>query len=235
MTSAPKRLGRPPPFTQSAAIGLWFRTTPERQIRRGLDLAAACQPFGPRDSPPPRLPRAAAARRCCRHPGVRVPARPPPQNVAVLAHDDPCPEYQYWYGSDYGHRRVGLIAAVTIFDVAVYSKLQLKPGQGVVIEGLPAGVDLELDQAQLQSDAATAEAVILFVATAAELRQLADDVVRAARRDALAWVAYPKAGQLGTDLNRDSLARLMIERGVQPVRQVAIDEVWSALRFRPGA
>jgi hypothetical protein len=51
----------------------------------------------------------------------------------------------------------------------------------------------------------------------------------------LAWVAYPKAGQLGTDLNRDSLARLMIERGVQPVRQVAINEVWSALRFRPGS
>jgi hypothetical protein len=29
------------------------------------------------------------------------------------------------------------------------------------------------------------------------------------------------------------LAKLMIERGVQPVRQVAIDDVWSALRFRP--
>jgi hypothetical protein len=76
--------------------------------------------------------------------------------------------------------------------------------------------------------------VILFVATAAELGQRADNVVQAAKRDALAWVAYPKAGQLSTDLNRDTLARLMIERGVQPVRQVAIDEVWSALRFRPG-
>jgi len=41
--------------------------------------------------------------------------------------------------------------------------------------------------------------------------------------------------QLGTDLNRDSLAKLMIERGAQPVRQVAIDDVWSALRFRPGS
>jgi hypothetical protein len=40
-------------------------------------------------------------------------------------------------------------------------------------------------------------------------------------------------GRLGTDLNRDVLAALLTERGVQPVRQVAIDETWPALRFRP--
>jgi hypothetical protein len=52
--------------------------------------------------------------------------------------------------------------------------------------------------------------------------------------DRLTWVAYPKSGQLGTDLNRDSLAALLIASGIQPVRQIAVDEVWSALRFRPG-
>jgi hypothetical protein len=117
--------------------------------------------------------------------------------------------------------------------MAMSSKLQIKAGQRVVVEGLPQGVDLELDAGQVQDDAASADAVILFVANAAELDQRAGNVVVAAKRDALAWVAYPKAGKLGTDLNRDSLARLMIERGVQPVRQVAIDDVWSALRFRP--
>ncbi len=114
------------------------------------------------------------------------------------------------------------------------SKLQLKAGQRLLVEGLPPGVDLELDEGQLQGDAASADAVILFVANAAELGERADNVVQAAKRDALAWIAYPKAGQLGTDLNRDSLARLMIARSVQPVRQVAINDLWSALRFRPG-
>jgi hypothetical protein len=122
----------------------------------------------------------------------------------------------------------------TIFRMAVAAKLNIKAGQTVVVEGLPLGVELGLEQAQLQVDAGSADAVILFVANAAEFGQRADQVVEAARRDALAWVAYPKAGKLGTDLNRDSLAKLMIERGVQPVRQVAIDDVWSALRFRPG-
>src|SRR5579864_2050182 len=116
---------------------------------------------------------------------------------------------------------------------ALSAKLNIKAGQTVVVEGLPKGVELVFEQGQLQQDAGSADAVILFVANAAEFGQRADNVVKAAKRDALAWVAYPKAGQLGTDLNRDSLAKLMLERGVQPVRQVAINEVWSALRFRP--
>ncbi len=33
--------------------------------------------------------------------------------------------------------------------------------------------------------------------------------------------------------SRDLLSAALTGEGVQPVRQVAIDEVWSALRFRP--
>jgi hypothetical protein len=50
----------------------------------------------------------------------------------------------------------------------------------------------------------------------------------------VAVLAAPVGGpELGTDLNRDVLARSLTAAGVQPVRQIAIDEVWSALRFRP--
>jgi hypothetical protein len=78
-------------------------------------------------------------------------------------------------------------------------------------------------------------AVLLFVRTRAELEAEVAPALEAARSDRLTWIAYPKAGQLGTDLNRDSLADAMVARGVRPVRQVAIDSVWSALRFRPGS
>jgi hypothetical protein len=72
----------------------------------------------------------------------------------------------------------------------------------------------------------------MFVRNRDELESAAP-ALDAARADKLAWIAYPKAGQLGTDLNRDVLARSLTAVGVQPVRQIAIDEVWSALRFRP--
>jgi hypothetical protein len=75
--------------------------------------------------------------------------------------------------------------------------------------------------------------VLVFVRDRAGLDAAGEPAIAAGRRDALAWVAYPKAGRLGTDLNRDSLAAAVKERGVQPVRPVAIDDVWSALRLRP--
>ena len=110
-------------------------------------------------------------------------------------------------------------------------KLQLKPPGAIAVLGAPEGVALELPEA----DAGTADAVLAFVVKAAELETVAAPAVDAARADRLAWIAYPKAGQLGTDLNRDRLAVAARSLGVQPVRQVSIDETWSALRFRPGA
>jgi hypothetical protein len=119
-------------------------------------------------------------------------------------------------------------------DVSVGTKLQIKPGSRVVVLGAPDGVDLELPEGvTVGQDAARADAVIAFAHDSAAVDALAAPAIQAARDDRLAWIAYPKAGQLGTDLNRDTLARLVIERGAQPVRQISIDDVWSALRFRP--
>ncbi|MGO9779583.1 MAG: hypothetical protein ACLPKE_17800 [Streptosporangiaceae bacterium] len=50
----------------------------------------------------------------------------------------------------------------------------------------------------------------------------------------LASIAYSRAGQLGTDLNRDILRESLAGQGVQPVRQVAIDQVWSGAAVPPG-
>ena len=79
------------------------------------------------------------------------------------------------------------------------------------------------------------EALLVFVRDAAQLELRAEEVSASALADRLTWVAYPKAGQLGTDLNRDRLAELLGSKGVRPVRQIALDDVWSALRFRPGS
>jgi hypothetical protein len=113
-------------------------------------------------------------------------------------------------------------------------KLQLKPGQSVAVVNQPEGARLDLGSDHpVGGDSHQADAIIVFSANRADLERLTDRYVAAARRDALTWVAYPKAGQLGTDLNRDVLAELVKAQGVQPVRQVALDDVWSALRLRP--
>jgi hypothetical protein len=113
-------------------------------------------------------------------------------------------------------------------------KLQLKPGQSVAIVNQPddAPLDLGADH-PIGDDPDHADAIIVFSANRADLERLSDRYVPPARRDALTWVAYPKAGRLGTDLGRDVLAELVKARGVQPVRQIALNDVWSALRLRP--
>lgn len=111
----------------------------------------------------------------------------------------------------------------------VSAKLQIKPGQRIATVGMPGDVPPIAGEGAADTPEA-ADVVVAFVRSKAELATVAVPAIDAARRDKLAWIAYPKAG---TDLNRDLLSAALAAEGVQPVRQVAIDEVWSALRFRP--
>ncbi len=113
------------------------------------------------------------------------------------------------------------------------AKLQIKPGQRIATlaaaDDVPS-VAAEEDRADTPD---AADVIVAFVRSKADLDTVAAPAIAAARGDKLVWIAYPKAGQLGTDVNRDILRESLADRGVQPVRQIAIDEVWSALRFRP--
>ncbi|MFF1705309.1 hypothetical protein [Streptomyces sp. NPDC058252] len=114
------------------------------------------------------------------------------------------------------------------------AKLQIKPGQRLACLAGTGDVPLVAAEGVTTVDASEeADVVVAFVHSRADLDTVAVPAIEGARRDKLVWIAYPKAGQLGTDLNRDILREALVAQGVKPVRQVAIDEVWSALRFRP--
>ena len=93
-----------------------------------------------------------------------------------------------------------------------------------LIEPLPEGVR-PVDGPE---EAMTA---LLFADDSGSLRGLlCEHQGRLSRRAAL-WVAYLKANR--ADINRDSLWPILGEYGMRPVAQVAVDDVWSAMRFRP--
>ena len=117
-------------------------------------------------------------------------------------------------------------------DVA--AKLQLKPGMAVAVLDAPAGFDAPLPEGgSLSSDVRAADATLAFARDRDGLDGLTPVLQESARAERLTWIAYPKAGQLETDLNRDILWKHLEKLGIQGVRQIAIDDVWSALRFRP--
>jgi hypothetical protein len=52
--------------------------------------------------------------------------------------------------------------------------------------------------------------------------------------DSVLWFAYPKGtSKIKTDINRDTIRATGEEFGITTVTAISIDDIWSALRFRP--
>lgn len=115
--------------------------------------------------------------------------------------------------------------------MSLAKKLNLKEGMKLRVLGKPR--DVELDD--VTTTTSSKEGVLVFVKTLAEVDSKCAPLVEAAKQDRIAWVAYPKAGQLDTDLNRDILWKHLERQGIEGVRQIALDSVWSVMRFRPGS
>jgi hypothetical protein len=121
-------------------------------------------------------------------------------------------------------------------DTAVAGKLRIKEGDRVwvsdasrasLVGGLPAGASIVTDRVP---NAGTAVALVV-ADDEATLRAVLDDRVEALAAVPALWIAYPKGNR--ADINRDSLWPILAEHGLRPITQVALDDTWSALRFRP--
>lgn len=97
----------------------------------------------------------------------------------------------------------------------------------------PAGIEKVLTAGEVRVTGSS-DAVLIFTNSLAEVAQLVPPAFQSVPADALVWVSYPK-GSAGvkTDLNRDKLWEALKTSGWRPVRQIAINTIWSALRFRP--
>lgn len=109
-------------------------------------------------------------------------------------------------------------------------KLQLQPGLTMCVLNAPAKFHWD---SLSERDPLKADAVLAFLTKADEMERLGAPVLAAALEDKLSWIAFPKEGQHGTDLNRDILNEHMKRHGVQAVRVISLDDTWSAIRFRP--
>lgn len=117
--------------------------------------------------------------------------------------------------------------------------LGIGPGSRVLVLNAPAGFPARLEP--LPDGVVVDEAghkgefdvVLLFAGGVADLERLAPRAIAAARADGGLWVAYPKQGSgVPTDLSRDGGWEVMAAAEMRPVTEVAVDQVWAALRFR---
>ncbi len=119
-------------------------------------------------------------------------------------------------------------------------KLQIKSGKLIVINA-PQGYAEQLAQELTDLTVSTraigqAEAVLLFVNSLAEVEQLTPKAEKLVKAEGMLWIAYAKGtSKVKTDVNRDKLWAAVQPLGWQPARMIALDEVWSAMRFKPVA
>jgi len=125
----------------------------------------------------------------------------------------------------------------------LFRKLNLKAETRIVVLDAPASFEPELAALEgvavlraIPADEGVSFA-LAFVQAQAGLDAAARSLAARAVGDALLWFAYPKqtSRRYRCDFNRDTGFQVLRDSGYESVRMVAIDEDWSALRFRRAA
>jgi hypothetical protein len=117
----------------------------------------------------------------------------------------------------------------------VTQKLLLKPGSRALVLNAPAGyLDQFPSDVQVERQLASEpyDFIQLFATRRDELLTHGPSLRNALKPTGILWVSYPKGKALPTDLNRDIAGVALQQVGLQTVSQVAIDDVWSALRAK---
>jgi len=118
--------------------------------------------------------------------------------------------------------------------------MNLKDQKQIVVLNSPGSFEGELAAlkgVEIVRDLKKAKEVtfsLAFVTTQEQVNALAPAVARKAEGDAVVWFAYPKGSskKYKSQINRDSGWNVLGQKNFEPVRMVAIDEDWSAIRFR---
>jgi len=124
---------------------------------------------------------------------------------------------------------------------AVFKKLNYKDHPKVFVINHPESFSENLKSLSLDTEIKTKfrktdeiEFFIAFVTTQKEIDKLIPRVGPLLKGDAVFWMAYPKKSSKNykADFNRDKGWEAIGQYEMEGVRIVAIDQDWSALRFR---
>jgi hypothetical protein len=122
----------------------------------------------------------------------------------------------------------------------IFKKLNLGAHEDIAVFNAPDSFEPELARlkgVKVLRDPKKPKAIrfgLAFAVTQKELDRFSALFVAASEGDAVLWFAYPKgtSKRFTCEFNRDTGWHIMRDAGFETVRMVAIDEDWSALRFR---
>jgi hypothetical protein len=117
-------------------------------------------------------------------------------------------------------------------------KLDLQDEKNLLIQGLPSSIEKQFVKLAFAKNLTPLlkirkiDFALVFAVNEQQLRSIVKEVLPALREEAKFWVAYPKrTSKIATTLNRDCSWECLACAGYQGTSQVALDHVWTALRF----
>lgn len=128
-----------------------------------------------------------------------------------------------------------------IFMDPLFKKLNFKNHEEIFVINPPDSLAQNLEEMKgvtkifsRLAKAKTVDFIVAFVTRQKEVDELAKSVVPLLGSDAVVWFAYPKgtSKRYKCEFNRDNGWKELGKAGFEGVRMVAVDEDWSALRFR---
>jgi len=123
----------------------------------------------------------------------------------------------------------------------LFKKLNFKQQNEICILNHPSEFEAEMNDMNGYTtirtnidDSKDIEFVLTFVMTKADIDNVAPDIHKKVKGDGIVWFAYPKgtSKKYKPEINRDNGWDLLGKLGFEVVRAVAIDDDWTALRFR---
>lgn len=120
-------------------------------------------------------------------------------------------------------------------------KLSFKSHERIAVINAPAGFEKRIaslaPEVQIDTEINARylyEFMIAFTTGSKEVNELGPACIHNLSEDGRLWLAYPKgqSKKAPTDINRDHGWEPLEKAGFRRVSQIAIDEKWSALRFR---
>jgi hypothetical protein len=123
---------------------------------------------------------------------------------------------------------------------ALFKKLNFKNHQDVFIYKAPGFFEVEIEamcfDASIKdhNNRTVIDFAIAFVQTEQEIEAFLEVIKTKITNDLVVWMCYPKMSSKNytCDFNRDSGWKSLGKLNFEPVRQVSINEDFSALRFR---
>ncbi|MGI9138032.1 MAG: YdeI/OmpD-associated family protein [Sediminibacterium sp.] len=108
-----------------------------------------------------------------------------------------------------------------------------------MIQGLPSSVEKQFAKLSYNKNLTPLlktrkiDFALIFAINQFQLNNILKELFTALHSDCKLWIAYPKTtSKIVSDLNRDASWDLLSKNDFEAIRQVTLDHVWTAMRFK---